>query len=283
MTQHRFIKLILIASSIFLCGSGPLIGAEQEPDLQRLLKQRNASLQTEWAIRYEHGEGVTQSYERAITLYCSAARRGHAQAQYQLGWLYANGRGLERDEDLAAAWFRKAAKKGDQHAKRMLDLLGNPDSKKLASCILPGDNELQFAGASPARRRQVTAWVQQIAPSYGLDPKLVLAVIQVESGFNVKARSPKNAQGLMQLIPATAERFGVKNTMDPVQNLRGGMAYLRWLLIHFEGDLKLALAGYNAGENAVKRYQGIPPYAETKAYVAAVIRHYGSDDHPPLA
>jgi TPR repeat protein len=258
------------------------VSAGGPPTLKQLLKTNNPILQTRWAIRFEHGEGVKQSYARAITLYCSAARRGYGPAQYHLGWLYANGRGVDQNEELAAAWFHQAAQKGDGHARRMLALLGQPKSKKIPSCGLPGDTRLRQAGVSPAQRRQITTWVEQLAPAYGLDPQLVLAVVRVESGFNVRARSPKNAQGLMQLIPATAQRFGVTDIMDPVQNLRGGMAYLRWLLIYFEGDLKLALAAYNAGENAVDKYQGIPPYAETRAYVAAVIRHYGSDQHPPV-
>jgi soluble lytic murein transglycosylase-like protein len=104
-----------------------------------------------------------------------------------------------------------------------------------------------------------------------LDPELVLALIEAESNFNPRALSPKNAQGLMQLIPATAERFGVRDAWDPEQNLRGGMAYLRWLLARFKGNVQLALAGYNAGEGAVERHGGIPPYAETRAYVSHII------------
>ena len=78
--------------------------------------------------------------------------------------------------------------------------------------------------------------------------------------------------GLMQLIPRTAKRFGVDDVWDPLQNIRGGMAYLRWLLDHFEGDVPLALAGYNAGEEAVRNYRGIPPYNETQRYVRLITR-----------
>ena len=103
-------------------------------------------------------------------------------------------------------------------------------------------------------------------------PRARLAVIEAESNFNPRAVSPKNAQGLMQLIPATAVRFGVENVWDPEQNLRGGMAYLRWLLDRFDGDVRLALAGYNAGEQAVHRHGGIPPYNETQDYVRRIAR-----------
>ncbi len=130
------------------------------------------------------------------------------------------------------------------------------------------------------RREQVEAWVHELAPEYELDPTLVLEVIAIESRFNPAARSPKSAQGLMQLMPATAARFGVEDASDPVQNLRGGMAYLRWLLIRFEGDLRLALAGYNAGEGAVRRFDGIPPYGETQRYVERITRAYGKTLHP---
>ena len=112
--------------------------------------------------------------------------------------------------------------------------------------------------------------VRALAPEFGLDPQLVMAVVQVESNFDPEARSPKNAQGLMQLIPETAKRFGVEDVWDPEQNLRGGMLYLRWLLDNFKGDTKLALAGYNAGEGAVQLHGGIPPFEETRDYVRRV-------------
>ena len=130
---------------------------------------------------------------------------------------------------------------------------------------------------SKAGKQPITGLVRALAPKYSLDPKLVLAVIEAESNFNPKARSPKNAQGLMQLIPATAQRFGVRNVWDPEQNLRGGMAYLQWLLKHFKGDVKLALAGYNAGEKAVERHGGVPPYRETQAYVKRILKRVGDN------
>lgn len=129
-------------------------------------------------------------------------------------------------------------------------------------------------------RQAVERLIERLAPQYALDPALVKQVVAAESAFRTDARSSKNAQGLMQLIPATAQRFGVQNTWDAEQNLRGGMAYLRWLLGQFRGDVRLALAGYNAGEGAVTRYGGLPPYAETRQYVAAIIGRYGRTQHP---
>ncbi|WP_373314131.1 lytic transglycosylase domain-containing protein [Jannaschia pagri] len=104
-----------------------------------------------------------------------------------------------------------------------------------------------------------------------VSPALVLALISVESAGRTDAVSHAGAQGLMQLIPATAERFGVSDSKDPVQNIRGGVAYLDWLMKEFGNDPVLALAGYNAGEGAVRRHEGVPPYAETRAYVPKVM------------
>jgi soluble lytic murein transglycosylase-like protein len=127
----------------------------------------------------------------------------------------------------------------------------------------------------------IVDYVRLAAPEYKLEPALVLAVMSAESNFNIGAVSPKNALGLMQLIPDTARRFGVKDPLDPVQNIRGGMAYLRWLLAYFEGDVRLALAAYNAGEGAVDRYLGVPPYAETRNYVLKILVSLnGRSSHP---
>lgn len=114
--------------------------------------------------------------------------------------------------------------------------------------------------------------IEQVAREVQLSPKLLHAVIAVESGYEPGAVSRKGAQGLMQLMPSTAQRFGVRNAFDPQQNVRGGALYLKWLLDYFRGDLALALAGYNAGELAVvKAGYRIPPIAETLDYVPKVL------------
>jgi soluble lytic murein transglycosylase-like protein len=114
------------------------------------------------------------------------------------------------------------------------------------------------------------AEVRAAAREYGVDEAIVRAIIHAESAFNPNALSRVGAQGLMQLMPATAQRFGVGNPFDPVQNIRGGVKYLSWLLKRFDGNLTLAAAGYNAGEGAVDRYKGVPPYKETQRYVQRV-------------
>ena len=124
---------------------------------------------------------------------------------------------------------------------------------------------------APARRW--TPLINRMAQREGLDPALAHAVIAAESAYRPTARSPKGAVGLMQLMPATAERFGVPRAQrhDPEANLRAGLRYLKWLIAHFDGDLRLALAGYNAGEGAVHKYGNrMPPYPETQAYVRTV-------------
>nr|WP_246066603.1 lytic transglycosylase domain-containing protein [Aliiroseovarius halocynthiae] len=108
-----------------------------------------------------------------------------------------------------------------------------------------------------------------------VSPALVVALISVESAGNKQAISSAGAEGLMQLIPATAERFGVTDSTNPAQNIKGGVAYLEWLIKNFQGDPIFALAGYNAGENAVGKHGGIPPYPETRAYVPKVLAAWG--------
>ncbi len=114
--------------------------------------------------------------------------------------------------------------------------------------------------------------VTRAAADYQVDKALVHAIIQAESAFNDRAISAKGASGLMQLMPATAQRFGVRNVFDPTQNVTGGVRYMRALLEQFRFDIRLALAAYNAGENAVLRYGGIPPYPETTNYVNKVMQ-----------
>lgn len=124
------------------------------------------------------------------------------------------------------------------------------------------------------RSPELLAMVDEVANFAGVDPYLARAIIQAESAFNYKARSKAGALGLMQLMPATAERFGVVDPFDPRQNISGGTKYLRWLLDYYKGDVTKTVAAYNAGEGAVDRHGGIPPFRETRAYVPRVLDLY---------
>src|ERR1700692_2749540 len=127
------------------------------------------------------------------------------------------------------------------------------------------------AGEHPLDLNEV---VRAASGTYRLDPDLVTSVIRAESGFNVRAVSPKGAQGLMQLMPQTASQLGVQNAFDPQANVEGGTRYLRELLERYNFDLIKALAAYNAGPQRVEQYGGVPPYYETKAYVARIVRDF---------
>jgi soluble lytic murein transglycosylase-like protein len=225
------------------------------------------------AARYEHAEGVPRDYQRAYRLYCLAATQGDAKAQYSLAWMYINGRGVPQDDSLAAGWLRVAARQRDGLAHNVLRLLRSVEPRPDPNCPLG-------RRARGHGRLQVEAWVAALAPEFDLDPELVLAVIEAESAFQPHAHSPKDARGLMQLIPETASRLGVRDVWDALDNLRGGMRYLHQLLVMFGGDLRLTLAAYNAGEKAVERFNGVPPYQETQSYVRRITGRYGKDWHP---
>jgi len=119
----------------------------------------------------------------------------------------------------------------------------------------------------------IDAAVDRIAAQQQISPELIHSVIKVESNYNPYAVSPKGAQGLMQLIPSTARRFGVSNSFNPVENIQGGAKYLKYLLDLYGGNFPLALAAYNAGEGAVAKYGGVPPYTETQNYLQSVHKH----------
>ncbi|MEO6320617.1 MAG: transglycosylase SLT domain-containing protein [Polaromonas sp.] len=241
------------------------------------------------AIAYEHGEGVPRNPVLASTLYCKAARQGDAEAQYNLGWMYANGRGVERSDRIAAFFFHAAAEQGLEAAQRMLKVVGVPAgelpdcmrdralARTAPSLIDAARPSVDYQAIAP---RKIFDLVMKMAPQYRVEPQLALAIIAAESNFNSLALSPKNAQGLMQLIPQTSVRFNVKNPYDPAQNIRGGLTYLRWLLAYFEGDVALVAAAYNAGEGKVERYRGVPPYLETRAYVQRILKSVGTSAHP---
>lgn len=133
----------------------------------------------------------------------------------------------------------------------------------------------------PVPKAELKLLIDRYARFFGVAPQLVQAVVQAESGYNPKALSSKGAMGLMQLMPGTAELLGVTNAWDPQQNVRGGTAYLRQQLDRFDGSVRLAVAAYHAGPNAVTKYGGVPPYPDTQEYVERVLSLY--QQNPPEA
>ncbi|HTW83740.1 MAG TPA: lytic transglycosylase domain-containing protein [Candidatus Sulfotelmatobacter sp.] len=149
-------------------------------------------------------------------------------------------------------------------ANALASALGGSDAQTVDPSVLA-------AAPAPVPPEQIDALVEQNASTWQVDPSLIKAVIANESGFNAAATSKVGAQGLMQLMPETAASLGVRNPYDPVQNVAGGTRYLRSLLDRFGGDSRLAVAAYNAGPEAVEKYGGVPPYAETQNYVQNVL------------
>ena len=263
----------------------------------RAATPEQTALWRQQARGYEHGEGVPRDVATAIDLYCKAAQAGDAESRYNLGWIYANGRGVERNDGFASHWFARAALMGDPHAEAMHKRLATPADKP--GCVQEAE---RLAARSAEQRRledekteQATRYrvhvdtpeerrimkiVYKLAPQFGIQPGLAFAVIRAESNFNVNALSDKNAQGLMQLIPETAARFAVRKPFDAEQNIRGGLAYLQWLLAYFKGNVPLVLAAYNAGEGTVDRYRGVPPFPETQGYIKRIQQVFALQQHP---
>lgn len=154
-----------------------------------------------------------------------------------------------------------------------------PDNNRYRLLVLSPQDRTQsgdqYDAALLARATRYDSIIEKAAVSAAVEPNLLRAVIVVESGFNSRARSKRGAMGLMQLMPATANRFGVSNPFDPKENIHAGARYLKFLIDRFGQDLRLALAAYNAGEDAVDRNGGqIPPFTETMAYVPRVLKIY---------
>ncbi len=285
----RIVNVLVLLASVpaYALSSADNATFDNEPKLVRKILQ-NAD-----ALDRNHYD--IESTWKAANLYCEASRYGSAEAMYRLGMLYAFGNGVKKSQTYAAILFGLAAMQGHFEAQKMLETiqiraLDTPPcvvakvAPKRAPDLYYGDYDGtpeidRYINNLPKNKRWVVNLVDTVSDWYHVDEKLVLSIITAESNFQVSARSHKDAHGLMQLIPATAERFNVKNAYNATQNIKGGVAYLRWLLSYFRGDVMLAVAAYNAGERAVDRHQGVPPYKETKAYVKKVLSLYQLKRH----
>jgi soluble lytic murein transglycosylase-like protein len=231
------------------------------------------------------GSAASRHGPEAIGRLCAQARLGQTEAQFQLAWIYAHAPDAQRRHDWSAYLLHTAAGKGHALAQRTLAAAEWP-APVAPDCIAAGTAAALNPAASalplitvegPPR---IEYLVRLLAPRYRVPPRLALAIIDVESKFDPNAVSTKNAKGLMQLVPETATRFGVRDAFDPRQNIQGGLAYLRWLLAYFEGNITLVAAAYNAGEGTVDKHLGVPPFAETQDYVRKVIERVGAAPLP---
>ena len=233
----------------------------------------------------------------AARLYCTAAAHGSLEAQYQLARLYLGPLRARRGHDTGHVLLALAAQRGHARAETLLSSIRKPLPGDLdshlppclftsaalppaeADAVVPHEVVEHFIAGLPRTHRAHARLVQRLAPRFDVDARLALAIVRAESNFNPGARSPRNAMGLMQLIPDTAERFGVRDAFDPEQNVRGGLAYLKWLIARYDGDIARVAGAYNAGEGAVDRFGGVPPYAETEEYVRRILAFYRARRH----
>ena len=221
-------------------------------------------MQTQW-------DTLTQSFETAINALPSL-------------WLNAKEKIFSVWEDIERRWNELT-----HGFKTLMGLLGLSGEHKInffpsqpmpnatgLPAPVPGEMPKipQLGGKPIVFNPNIENLIQTHAQAQGVDPALVRAMMKQESGGNPNAVSPAGAGGLMQLMPATARRFGVQNRFDPAQNIAGGVKYLAWLLERFKGDKTKAVAAYNAGEGAVDKYGGVPPYRETRDYVSKVMGNY---------
>lgn len=286
-----------------LAGAVPAVGADTGIVVSlRTLGDHSPEMATDGGLALpqllEQGQAAMGAldFHLAAQHYCSAARQGSVDGQYRLGRLLLQQRSVPKAQAQGRFMLALAAQNGHAEALQFFDepgrvpmdgqrpqCLPEPAAESLEDRTEPVSHEVvkRYLDQLNRERRRWAQRVQERAPYYGVDPRLAVSIVRAESNFNPLAVSPKNAHGLMQLIPATAKRFGVRNLLDPQQNIEGGLAYLRWLLLRFDHDVVKTSAAYNAGEGAVDRHQGVPPFPETQAYVARILGFYLATRHQP--
>ncbi|WP_429055148.1 lytic transglycosylase domain-containing protein [Aeromonas jandaei] len=240
------------------------------------------------ALRQGQAAQHSGNLQKAIALYCVAASTGNPEGYFRIGRLLATGPASVRSAKMANSYLAMAMRLGNQQASRYYNpRVGNAPMgdqcgvgmrggqvSYFALPSTPFNVEAYLARQSPGKQKLATM-LRHAAKRHQVDVRLVLAIAIAESNLESRAVSAKNAQGVMQLIPETQQRFGVTQPFDPAQNIKGGVSYLKWLDRRFDGDWVLISAAYNAGEKAVERYGGIPPYDETREYVKRVLYFAG--------
>ena len=277
----RQVVLILTLLGLILCFATRSFALER-PQTEDESPRIHALLEQAWSA--ESGEGYTQDNRLALLLYCHAGLSGSSEGYYRIGRIYLNGPPELRNEQKARGYLALAAQLGHERAAILLDNI-QAVAIELHDCsefehIVVTEQEHRFdlaryVAGLPGNRQFVAEVIRSEAGKQHMLVSLALAIACAESNLDAHAVSPKNAQGVMQLIPDTQLRFGVTNPFDVRQNVRGGVRYLKWLLARFDGNIAHAVAAYNAGEGNVQRYHGIPPFAETRAYVTRVLFYAG--------
>lgn len=270
---QRFFKLVILLIAAVSASPAFADGFEEAPRVLAALEQGRAA---------ETGKGVSRNLWQAVRLYCDAATMGGPEAYFRIGRLLATAPGSMRNPRLANAYLAMAASLGSHEALKYYDpQQGNAELE--GDCPAAGGMDYADSGfdvdaylrKQSAAKQQIAGLIRKVATKNHMNVQFALAIAMAESNLDPTAVSPSNAQGVMQLIPATQERFGVTRPFDPEQNIKGALAYIRWLEKRFAGDWRLVAAAYNAGEGAVDRHNGIPPYAETQQYVRRVMHFSG--------
>lgn len=259
-------------------GPRPPVVDGEAPRVRALLEQG-------WAA--ESGRGLARNPFLAAGLYRQAGAMGSAEGYYRAALILVPAGAKAPLGGTARCLLMASSQLGHGAASELLERRGWHGDPVAGPC----DDEVSvriylefdldgYVASLRLPRQEVVRMIRRLAPVYGVNPRLAVAMAAVESNFDPWAVSPKSAMGVMQLIPSTAERFGVRDPFNPEQNIRGGLAYLRWLERYYRGDTVRMVAAYNAGEGAVDAHGGVPPYRETQAYVQRVLSFSGTAAGP---
>lgn len=270
--ERTLAALLLLIAAASCFALEPPQEEDEPPRIRALLEQA-------WAA--ESGQNYMVDPRLALALYCHAGLSGSPEGYFRLGRMLTEGPRDLRDVARGRGYLALASQLGHQGAADLLDdtpaVAPQPNDCAEFEFAMQGsrfDMGRYVAGLS-AQKRSIADIIRQDAEKFAVPAPLALAIACAESNFEARAVSPKNAQGVMQLIPDTQKRFGVIEPFDPKQNVHGGLRYLKWLIARFEGNMAYVAAAYNAGEGAVQRYRGIPPFSETRAYVRRVLFYAG--------